>query len=133
MLNNTLLINDFPSVSIYKYEDKYLYFEIKEGACYDLDEMIAVTEFMLPFVREEGRRFFITDLRISFLKFTEEAQVWNANFELAKTLRFRNALLVNNVFMQVLTNLFIRLKKPNIPTKCFINEIEAKKWLNSVD
>lgn len=132
MLNNILLIKDFPSVTIYKYQDKYLYFKIKEGAYYDLEEMIAVTEFMTPIARN-GRRHFITDLRVSFLKFTEEAQEWNANYNLAKTLRFRNALLVNNVFVRSYINLFIRIKQPNIPTKCFTTTDEAKKWLNSVD
>ncbi len=131
MLEKEKLIN-FPSVDIYTYGDKYLYFDIKEGAYYDLEEMIAVTEFMLPYAKN-GRRLFITDMRKSFLKFSDEAMEWNASFEPAKTLKIRNALLVNNLFMRSSVNLFIRIKKPKYPTKCFSSIEKGIEWLNEKD
>lgn len=132
MLSNIEKINNFPSVTVYTYKDKFLYFKIKEGAVYGLEEMIAVTEFITPLARQ-GRRFFITDLRVSFIKFTNEAQDWNAKYDLAKELKFRNALLVNNLFIRLFTNTFIYYKKPNIPTKSFTNEKSALAWLNAQD
>ncbi len=125
------LIN-FPSVDIYTFGDKYLYFDIKEGAYYDLEEMIAVTEFMLPYAKN-GRRLFITDMRKSFLKFSEEAMDWNANFEPAKTLKIKNALIVNNLFIRSSINLFIRIKKPIYSTKCFRSVEGGITWLNKQD
>jgi hypothetical protein len=123
------LLKSFSSVDVLLYGENYLYFDVKEGAYYDLEEMIAVTEFMWPYA-VNGRRLFITDMRKSFLRVSEEAMEWNANYEPAKTLKIRNAILVNNLFMRSTVNFFIRLKKPMYPAKSFTSLEKGIRWLN---
>ncbi len=40
-----------------------------------------------------------------------------------------SALLTNHIGYKIGTNLFIRFYKPDIPTRLFLNEAEAIKWL----
>lgn len=39
------------------------------------------------------------------------------------------ALLVDNFFAQAAGSVFINFSKPNVPTKLFLNELLAVKWL----
>lgn len=39
------------------------------------------------------------------------------------------ALLVDSTFGSMISNFFVKVTNPIIPTKAFSNEIEAKKWL----
>jgi hypothetical protein len=62
---------------------------------------------------------------------TFESRNYYAENELNK-FRLADAFIVNSLYIQSLTNFYLKIKKPIIPSKMF-NDIEsAKKWVYSM-
>jgi len=107
-------------------EDGILREEFTHGAEVTLDDMMSIDQVQGSFA-QKGKVFVLAD--VSFVKSaTKEARDFAASEAMARTTGAL-ALLIDSPVSKVLVNFFIRLNKPLFPTKLFISEGEAIKWL----
>lgn len=70
--------------------------------------------------------------RISLLKIPPAVMRNNATNDPFQDIQKGVALLVNSKVLQQIAMFYIRIYRPSIPTKIFIEEENARNWLNSL-
>ena len=113
----------------YEFENSILKVKCKEGIVIDQDTMKQILLEAVSCTNYE-KYFAIIDLTNDITS-THEARNYYAKNELIKY-RFADAFIVNSLYIQSLTNFYLRVKKPIIPSKMFNDLESAKKWIFSI-
>ena len=66
----------------------------------------------------------------SFTDFSKKAKEASASEEHSKG-RIALAIIISGLPMRLLTDIYLKINKPVVPTKAFSSKIEAKKWLQN--
>ena len=113
----------------YELENSILTVKVIDGLKVDKSMMKQILEDAVSFTNFE-KYYAIIDLTNN-IESTFESRNYYAENELNK-FRLADAFIVNSLYIQSLTNFYLKIKKPIIPSKMF-NDIEsAKKWVYSM-
>jgi len=113
----------------YELENSILNVKVIDGLKVDKSMMKQILEDAVSFTNFE-KYYAIIDLTNN-IESTFESRNYYAENELNK-FRLADAFIVNSLYIQSLTNFYLKIKKPIIPSKMF-NDIEsAKKWVYSM-
>jgi len=104
---------------------------LKDEFNVSLEEAQELSSVFGEFCQSEKRNFLI-DARNSFAKIPEEVKFIATNDPNQTTTRNATAILINTLANKVLTDFYIRVFKPSVPTKVFNDEEKALKWLDTV-
>ncbi len=129
-MNQTTLLESKQNIL----ETKYVKIWIEEGILYctfakdlDVDIEIAKSSVESRINFSKGISYpLLVDMK-GIRSFTKEARDY-AGKEGAKLIK-AGALVVDSALTKTLGNLFLLINKPNVPTKLFTDEKEAKEWL----
>jgi len=118
----------FPEFGQLEFENGILTVRLTEG--------LEITEQILKTIFIEEEKFvgdskycIIADLRHN-ISSTSEARKFGAKNSFSKN-HLAYALLADTMAVIILANFFIRVNKPNIPTRLFKKEEDAIQWLQS--
>lgn len=130
MDHTTLLKESKQSILETKYvklwiEDGILFCRFTENLNVDLDIVKSSVESRINFSKGISYPLLI-DMK-GVRSFTKEAREY-AGKEGIKLVK-AGALVVDSALTKMLVNLFLLINKPNVPTKLFTDENEAKEWL----
>ncbi len=113
----------------YEFEDSILTVKVLDGLKIDKPSMKQILEDAVNFTNHQ-KYYAIIDLTNN-VESTMESRNYYAENELNK-FRLADAFIVNSLYIQSLTNFYLKIKKPIIPSKMF-NDIEsAKTWVYSM-
>jgi hypothetical protein len=113
----------------YELENSVLTIKFKDGLLVDQPIMKQLLLDAIDITNHQ-KYFTIIDLTNN-VDTTYESRNYYADNELNKY-RLADAFIVNSLYLQSLTNFYLRIKKPSVPSKMF-NDIEsAKKWVFSL-
>jgi hypothetical protein len=113
------------STSLLQYENNILYTRIYEYACIDEEEMKEQFKAREELVKDD-KYAVLVDAR-NFNTTTEGARKFLAGTHQPK--RIAMAVLTNNLAVTLLANFYLKVNKPNTPTRIFNKEENAVKWL----
>ncbi|MDQ3112208.1 MAG: STAS/SEC14 domain-containing protein [Bacteroidota bacterium] len=105
-------------------EDKILRVRILEGVTVNLQQAKLMNEAMIR-LAGAGQFAVLIDARVTY-SWDKDAQEYIAN---NSGFRLATAILTNNSVSRLLTNSYVRLFKPEYPTKIFSDEEKAIAWL----
>ncbi|ABG58943.1 STAS/SEC14 domain-containing protein [Cytophaga hutchinsonii] len=119
-----------------KYESECIKFYIEEGILYGIYLAPVLTLEVAQEVVKQRLLFaagvtypVLADIR-NIKSVTSQARAFFAKPE-SNTFISAGALIVNNIFLETIGNIFIYLNKPSIPSRLFRNEQDAVKWLKT--
>lgn len=116
-------------------ETKYVEIWIEEGILFcryadnlnvDLDIVKSIVESRINFSKGISYPVLI-DVK-GVRSFTKEARDYGGGNEGVRLVK-AGAFVVDSALTKMLINLFLLINKPNVPTKLFTDEKEAKEWL----
>lgn len=108
-------------------EDKILRVRILEGVTVDLQQAKLMNEAMLR-LAGEGPFAVLMDTRANY-SWDKDAQEYIAN---NSGFRLATAIVTNNPVSRVISNSYIKLFKPEYPSKIFADEEKAVAWLKEM-
>lgn len=113
----------------YEFENSILTVKVIDGLKVDKPMMKQILEDAVEFTVYQ-KYYAIIDLTNN-VESTFESRKYYAENELNRY-RLADAFIINSLYLQSLTNFYLKIKKPTIPSKMF-NDIEsAKKWVYSM-
>lgn len=124
MKNATIYETDFAE---YEYLNSVLTVKCKNALVVDKAVMEQMLLDAVKLTNYE-RYYAIIDLTNNVQSNTESRNYYAKN-ELNKY-RLADAFVVNSFYIQSLTNFYLRVKKPIVPSKMFNDLESAKKWIN---
>jgi hypothetical protein len=113
----------------YELENSVLTIKFKDGLLVDQPIMKQLLLDAVEFANHE-KYFTIIDLTNN-VDTTFESRNYYAQNELNKY-RLADAFIVNSLYLQSLTNFYLRIKKPSVPSKMFNDFESARKWVFSM-
>jgi hypothetical protein len=113
----------------YEFEDSILTIKLTDGLVVDTPIMKQLLLEAVNFTKNQ-KYFAIIDLTNN-IESTFESRNFYAENELNK-FRLADAFIVNSLYLQSLTNFYLKFKKPIIPSKMFNDLESAKKWIFSL-
>jgi hypothetical protein len=113
----------------YELENSVLTIKFKDGLLVDQPIMKQLLQDAVEFANHE-KYFTIIDLTNN-VDTTFESRNYYAQNELNKY-RLADAFIVNSLYLQSLTNFYLRIKKPSVPSKMFNDFESARKWVFSM-
>lgn len=119
---------DFPEFGQLEFENGILYVRISEGL--ELTEQIAEKILVEGEKLASDSKFCVlVDVRKN-VSSTSEARKYSAKNPYIKN-HLAYAMLADTMPVIILSNFFIKVNRPLIPTRLFKNEEEAVKWLQT--
>jgi hypothetical protein len=113
----------------YELENSILTVKVIDGLKVDKPMMKQILEDAVNLANNQ-KYYAIIDLTNN-VESTFESRNYYAENELNR-FRLADAFIVNSLYIQSLTNFYLKIKKPTVPSKMF-NDIEsAKKWVYSM-
>lgn len=107
-----------------------LFYRVKQDQVVDVAEikemLVYVQEFMGPV-----RHYAVIDFGGSLSSSTEARQVY-ADAEYLQKWRIADAFLVKSLPVRLIANFFIKVTKPKVNTRLFVDEAAAVNWLESL-
>lgn len=92
----------------------------------DADELLGVLKNLTA-----GKKFYV--LTQTYESFTVNSEVRQYLAEnIASTGVIANAICIKSLPIRFIINGYIKINKPNIPTKTFNSEIAAREWINKI-
>lgn len=92
----------------------------------DADELLGVLKNLT-----DGKKFYV--LTQTYESFTVNSEVRQYLAEnIASTGVIANAICIKSLPIRFIINGYIKINKPNIPTKTFNSEIAAREWINKI-
>ena len=113
----------------YEFEDSILTIKLADGLVVDTPIMKQLLLEAINFTKNQ-KYFAIIDLTNN-IESTFESRNFYAENELNK-FRLADAFIINSLYLQSLTNFYLKFKKPIIPSKMFNDLESAKKWIFSL-
>lgn len=113
----------------YEFEDSILTIKLTDGLVVDTPIMKQLLLEAVNFTKNQ-KYFAIIDLTNN-IESTFESRNFYAENELNK-FRLADAFIINSLYLQSLTNFYLKFKKPIIPSKMFNDLESAKKWIFSL-
>ncbi len=113
----------------YEFEDSILTIKLADGLVVDTPIMKQLLLEAVNFTKNQ-KYFAIIDLTNN-IESTFESRNFYAENELNK-FRLADAFIINSLYLQSLTNFYLKFKKPIIPSKMFNDLESAKKWIFSL-
>jgi hypothetical protein len=81
-------------------------------------------------IKETGRAYLLVIYSEDNM-FSKEAREYTASNEVSKILK-ADALVIKGLALRIIGNGYLRINKPNRPTRLFNSESEAVNWLKSI-
>lgn len=107
-----------------------LFYRVKQDQVVDVAEikemLVYVQEFMGPV-----RHYAVIDFGGNLSSSTEARQVY-ADAEYLQKWRIADAFLVKSLPVRLIANFFIKVTKPKVNTRLFVDEAAAVNWLESL-
>jgi len=128
MSMNILKVSE-TNLARYEFEDSILTIKLADGLVVDTPIMKQLLLEAVNFTKNQ-KYFAIIDLTNN-IESTFESRNFYAENELNK-FRLADAFIVNSLYLQSLTNFYLKFKKPIIPSKMFNDLESAKKWIFSL-
>ncbi len=128
MSMNILKVSE-TNLARYEFEDSILTIKLTDGLVVDTPIMKQLLLEAVNFTKNQ-KYFAIIDLTNN-IESTFESRNFYAENELNK-FRLADAFIVNSLYLQSLTNFYLKFKKPIIPSKMFNDLESAKKWIFSL-
>lgn len=126
MSSKKVIVTNFAK---YEFENSILIVKVINGLKVDKPAMRQILEDAVNFT-DHQKYYAIIDLTNN-VESTFESRNYYANNELNR-FRLADAFIVNSLYIHSLTNFYLKIKKPAIPSKMF-NDIEsAKQWVYSM-
>lgn len=113
----------------YEFENSVLTVKLIDGLKVNKLVMKQILEDAVNFTNYQ-KYYAIIDLTNN-VESTFESRNYYAENELIK-FRLADAFIVNSLYIQSLTNFYLKIKKPIIPSKMFNDFESARKWVNSL-
>lgn len=122
---------DYPLAKLEFDEQKnILFYRVKQDQVVDVAEikemLVYVQEFMGPV-----RHYAVIDFGGNLSSSTEARQVY-ADAEYLQKWRIADAFLVKSLPVRLIANFFIKVTKPKVNTRLFVDEEAAVNWLESL-
>ncbi|MBK7666092.1 MAG: hypothetical protein IPJ32_01370 [Sphingobacteriaceae bacterium] len=122
---------DYPLAKLEFDEQKnILFYRVKQDQVVDVAEikemLVYVQEFMGPV-----RHYAVIDFGGNLSSSTEARQVY-ADAEYLQKWRIADAFLVKSLPVRLIANFFIKVTKPKVNTRLFVDESAAINWLESL-
>ena len=122
---------DYPLAKLEFDEQKnILFYRVKQDQVVDVAEikemLVYVQEFMGPV-----RHYAVIDFGGNLSSSTEARQVY-ADAEYLQKWRIADAFLVKSLPVRLIANFFIKVTKPKVNTRLFVDEPTAINWLESL-
>lgn len=125
MSMNILKVSE-TNLARYEFEDSILTIKLTDGLVVDTPIMKQLLLEAVNFTKNQ-KYFAIIDLTNN-IESTFESRNFYAENELNK-FRLADAFIVNSLYLQSLTNFYLKFKKPIIPSKMF-NDLESAKKMD---
>jgi|GEM_PF-909831 len=77
----------------------------------------------------QRRHFLLLDLRNIHVNFGHEVRSRKASHPYVTTHRIAEAFLINSLPMRLVSNVYLAVNKPKVPTRFFSEESDALKWI----
>ncbi|MGZ3899217.1 MAG: DUF7793 family protein [Bacteroidia bacterium] len=105
----------------------YLEYLVKPGALIDVRALTEGKKRVMEF--DPTAKYFVYAEGVEFFTFTKEARIICATKEHLSNV-YANAFYTTNISLLLLSEIFIKINKPAVPTKVFKSREAAKRWLN---
>ena len=110
-------------------EDRIILFETDEHVTVGIQEMQEVRK--VNHELSDGRPYCVMSKTGAFSSYSKEMLDASKTYEYSKN-RIALAIIANNLAVKMMTNAYIRMRKPPIPTKSYRSEEEAINWLRKM-
>ncbi|MCE3229343.1 MAG: hypothetical protein K0S32_3894 [Bacteroidetes bacterium] len=119
---------DTPNFVMNVHNDGFIEFRIKKGISLSAADVWLSRD--LSCAHLPGMKFVVLTETEDEFRLTQEARQAGASEEYAKHVA-AHALYTNNLTLKILSNLFIRVSRPVVPTRFFDERDKAIAWLKS--
>lgn len=110
-------------------EDRIILLETDEHVIVGMDEMQEIRK--VNHELSDGQPYCVLTKTGAFSSYSKEMLDASKTYEYSKN-RIALAIIANNLAVKMMTNAYIRMRKPPIPTKSFRSEEEAINWLRKM-
>jgi hypothetical protein len=107
---------------------KIIKIQIKENADVDIDDIIKIQEVKFKLLGDN--KHFILFITPNTGIMSKEAREFAAGGNVNKN-ALAKAIVIPNLGMKIISNFFIKINKPKVEHKLFLNEGDALKWLQT--
>jgi hypothetical protein len=115
--------------AVLEFSDQILKVTIKEAVELTTEILESILEKAADFA--EGQKFCImSDMRLDVTSTSEARKYAAKNAYMSQHLAY--ALIANTTAVILLTNFFIKVNKPAVPSRLFKNEEDALAWLQGI-
>lgn len=122
------IVLDNAELYLYDEINNIILFKFLSTTDYTLEDAKKIDEAYLELCQKKPF-LSIADVREVFATSTPEAKDYIAHKALLTKYRIASAWVVTNLASKLIVQTYIKMHKPNCPTKVFKNLDEAKKWL----
>ncbi|MBA3665805.1 MAG: STAS/SEC14 domain-containing protein [Bacteroidetes bacterium] len=119
---------DTPNFTMDVHENCLVEFKIKKGVALSENDVWLSRDLSTNFL--PGKKFFVLTEAQEEFKVTQGARHAGASKEYAQHVK-AHALCTSNLTLKILSNLFIKVSRPVVPTRFFDEREKALDWLNS--
>jgi hypothetical protein len=111
------------------YSDGFVEFIVKNGVTLDVKDLLQSRKQSLEYLT--GKKFFVLVEAEEFFQITIEARNMGASEDYSKDMG-AVALYSKDLSLKILGNLYIKINKPQAPTRFFDEREKASAWLRSL-
>lgn len=130
MVQTTLLKQERISIgSLTLLEDRIILFETDEHVIVGMEELLEIRK--VNHELSDGQPYCVVSKTGAFSSYSKEMLDASKTYEYSKN-RIALAIVANNLAVKMMTNAYIRMRKPPIPTKSFRSEEDAVNWLRQM-
>jgi hypothetical protein len=122
--NNTTI--ELEKAFVYLLSHNILKIQIKENADVEVDDIIKIQEAKIKLLGDN--KHFVLFITPNNGIMTKEAREFAAG-DLVNKNALLKAIVIPNLGMKIISNFFIKINKPIVEHKLFLNESDALKWL----
>lgn len=119
---------DTPHFAMHVHDDGFVEFKIKKGIALSAEDVWQSRDLSTAYM--PGKKFYVLTEAQEEFKVTQGARHAGASAEYAKHVA-AHALCTSNLTLKILSNLFIKVSRPVVPTRFFDEREKAIEWLKS--
>jgi hypothetical protein len=119
---------DTANFSMTVHDDGLVEFKIKKGIALTEQDVWLSRDLSMQYL--PGKKFLVLTEAEDEFKITQGARHAGASAEYAKHVT-AHALCTSNLTLKILSNLFIKVSRPVVPTRFFDEREKAMEWLRS--
>lgn len=110
-------------------DERIIHILVEDHSEFGMDEMLEIREANAKLA--QGKPYCVMIESGSFAEFSKKAKEASASKEHSEN-RIALAIIIHNLAMKLISDIYLRVNKPVCPTKAFRDKEEALKWLKSM-